>query len=246
MAGMAQGPDTFAQFAYPPGGRHSRRPPGVAVPQQSIGRTAARLRLRDIAAGFDRARPYLTAIAEALGRLDPLHPRVVTAHWIGGPDLARVPPAVFARHLHDRFGVGADAVLAGGRPHHNFHVLVLEPFPGLLQGDERGEALQRMDQCRVRTGVVVAVEPDRAVVRSNRLLWDGAELSLEPVEQRVRWRHSSRPPVPAPEVGSRVALHRDWVSAPISELDQRWINSETRRHLSIAGRSLTTGLLQVG
>lgn len=243
---MTSGPALFARFAYPPNSRHLCGPDDPAALLEAIGDVAGEAEIRARAAGFAGAWPYLQLIAGALGLADPLDVRVVTAYWIGGPDLARVPPGLLARDLGDRFGLSADAVLAGGRPHHNLHVFAVYPFAGLLRGDTTGEPLRVLDQCRIRPGVVAQVDAEMAWVVSDRLVWDGNKLSTEPTEQKVRWRQNGYALTAPPTVGTHVALHWDWVSAPITALHRWWINEETRRHLAIANQSLRPDQLAVG
>lgn len=243
---MRSGPALFAQFAYPPNARHLCGPTDPAALLEAAGDHAGEPEIRARAAGFEGAWPYLRLIAAGLGAADPLDLRAVTAYWLGGPDLARVPPALLARDLNDRFGLAADAVLAGGRAHHNFHVFAVYPFTGMLRSDTTGEPLRVLDQCRVRAGIVVRVNSDWAWVLSNRLVWDGGSLLLEPAEQKVRWRQNGYSLTAPPTVGGHVALHWDWLSAQISGLQHRWISQETSRHLAIANRSLTAEQLAVG
>lgn len=104
-----------------------------------------------------------------------------------------MPPAQdhrtrFRRQIGRQFTQLAEGAVAGGLPHHSFHVLGVYPWVGLL-GEDRiaGKALQVLDRCRVRWGQVQSVTGDQVLVRSRPLLWDGRQPELgEPGVETAR------------------------------------------------------------
>ena len=236
---MTSGPALFARFAYPPNERELCGPPDSAALLEASTDPVGVTELRHLAAGFHGAWPYLQLIAAGLGLKDPLAEEVVSAYWLGGPGLHRVPAALLMRSMADRFSLGAQPLLADGLAHHNFHVFCVYPFAGLLRGDQTGEPLRVLDQCRIRTGEVRAVVGDRALVASTSLTFDGTQLGVRDAEQTVRWSRRGYSLARPPRVGEQVALHWDWLCSPVSPEQRIWVGGMTERHLRIANRALT-------
>ena len=134
-----------------------------------------------------------------------------------------------------RFPNLADGVLAGGVPHHSFHVLCIYPWVGLLGDDRRAaQALTVLDKCRIRWGRVKALQGDQVVVESAALTWDGRRLELGAPETETAVR--SRDGVgmlPDLVVGDWVSLHWEWVCDRLSERQLASLKFYTRRHLAI-------------
>lgn len=220
------GPVLFARYAYPPNALGYCGPADPAALLGNAGEAGAGeggsvAELAALARRFDGAWPYLTLIAGANHRADPLDRAVVQAYWIGNRLLEGVPGGVFASHLEQRFRprVGprefpdlAELAVLGGRPHHNFHVFAVYPWVGLLRSGPAEHPLRVLNSCRIRWGHVLSVHSGHAVVRSRPLRWTGTELVLGPARPE-----SATVAVPAgglaPRVrpGDTVALHWDWV-----------------------------------
>ena len=86
---------------------------------------------------------------------------MVEAYWVGNELLDRVPVGKIGDSMAERFRqrVGnkfqflAEGVLAGGVPHHSFHVFGVYPWVGLLGNDRMTKhALTVLDRCRARWG----------------------------------------------------------------------------------------------
>ena len=141
--------------------------------------------LRELAKGFAGAWPYLELIAASTGIRDPLDYRVVEAYWVGNSLLDSVGMRNIGNSMEDRFRARTghqfphlvEGVLAGGVPHHSFHVFEIYPWLGLLHDDRRhATALSVLDRCRIRWGEVLA-----------------------------DYRRRGRGPVPAPGLGRNLA-----------------------------------------
>jgi hypothetical protein len=216
---MIPGPALFARFAFPPNAL------GYCGPADSLhlfeaATAGATDELAAVAPAFDGAFPYLQLIAGANRIEDALDARVVEAYWVGNDLLAQVDIADVGMSLDDRFrrraGAGWDslsaAVPAGAVPHHSFHVFGVYPWVGLLRSGRVDEPLQVLDRCRIRWGVVQAVESDRALISSQPITWDGTLIGLgDPADEWVSWADAGRSPLDAPAPGDVVAAHWDWM-----------------------------------
>src|SRR5689334_9292288 len=138
---------------------------------------------------FTGALPYLQLIARANGIPDPFDSRVVEAYWIGNELLDGVEVRQLYESLDERFGKqltgrAREWVLgkapAGARPHHNFHVFDIHSRVGEVEN-----TLETMDQCRISSGKVLAVEGAELVVERQPLVLVGGKLAEGPA-QRLR------------------------------------------------------------
>ncbi|MGV1037198.1 MAG: DUF6390 family protein [Candidatus Nanopelagicales bacterium] len=233
----------FARFAYPPNAL------GLCGPNDSTSLLEygadrqADLGLRQLAQGFEGAWPYLQLIAAANNVADPLDLRVVEAYWIGNELLDRVPIAMLGNSLDDRFRRRAarswnqlvEVLEVGARPHHNFHVLSIYPWVGLLNQGPSNEPLRVLDQCRIRWGTVERIVGDEVIVRGRSLAWNGSSLSLDPAgPQTVKWRRRGYTFVAQPRPGDRVAMHWDWLCQVLESRQINALRSQTALQLSIA------------
>jgi hypothetical protein len=209
----------FARYAYPPNELGYCGPDEAAA---LLASTAAGVDSPEVAAQarqFDGAWVYLQLLAEAAGIDDPLDARVVSAYWVGGDLLDRLPPERLHARLADRFAgqtggfwsrLGADARPLA-RAHHSFHVFAVYPWAGLL-GAGSPVPLSVLDRCRIRWGQVMDLRGEQAVVRSRALLWDGERLYLgDEADETVRRSAAGQSPLADARPGDWVALHFDWI-----------------------------------
>jgi hypothetical protein len=136
----------------------------------------------------------------------------------------------------NKFQFLAEGVLAGGVPHHSFHVFGVYPWVGLLGNDRMTtHALTVLDRCRVRWGKVITVRGDQVTVESRPLLWDGRLLTLgEPVAETARLALDGGTALArgiAP--GDWVALHWDWVCDKLTGRQLRALRGYSQRHLDM-------------
>ena len=245
MSGPAapDGPLMFVRYAYPPNALGYCGPDDSAAFREYAVAGVADQGLVQLARAFSGAWPYLELISAGCGIPDPLDHRVVEAYWVGNELLDRVPVGKIGDSMAERFRqrVGnkfqflAEGVLAGGVPHHSFHVFGVYPWVGLL-GDDRkaGHALMVLDRCRIRWGKVTALHGDQAAVESRPLCWDGRLLTLgEPVTEMARLALDGT--VLARDIGpgDRVALHWDWVCDKLTDRQLRALRTYTMRHLDM-------------
>ncbi len=239
------GPQLFVRYAFPPNS-HGYCGPGDATGFFEYGVSGTvDPGLRQMAQAFAGAWPYLELIAGATGVADPLDRRVVEAYWVGNRLLDQVGMSPMGGSMEDRFrhraGLGfsrlADGVVAGGVPHHSFHVFCIYPWVGLLGDDRRAEqALTVLDRCRIRWGQVVSTQGDQVVVDSRPLTWDGLRLGLgEPVrEKAVRGVDGvGLLGSLALEPGDWVSLHWEWVCDRLDAAQLRSLRDYTLKHLKV-------------
>ncbi|MBW8817893.1 MAG: hypothetical protein JF598_06555 [Streptomyces sp.] len=173
-----------------------------------------------IARRFSGAWPYAALLAELSGVDDPLDEQVMRAYWTGGALLDRVDTDVLGRRLLEYIASQAGhywahltpELLPEASPTHGFHVFSVYPWSRLLVGDDTGQPLRVLDDCRIRWGRVVECDATHVVVRSQRLGWDGTALALlDEADERVRRVVAGRGFVADPQPGEWLALHWDWV-----------------------------------
>jgi Family of unknown function (DUF6390) len=241
----AEGPDQegarmFVRYAYPPNALGYCGPDGfrdyaeAGVVDQGL--------VKQVQA-FSGAWPYLELISSGCGIKDPLDRRVVEAYWVGSELLDRVALGQlgdsmaerFRKQVGNKFQFLAEGVLAGGVPHHSFHVFGVYPWVGLLGNDRMTRhALTVLDRCRVRWGKVIAVHGDQATVESRPLGWDGRLLTLgEPAAETARLPLNEAASAGGTAPGDWVALHWDWVCDKLTDRQLRALHGYSRRHLDM-------------
>ncbi|MGZ8803110.1 MAG: DUF6390 family protein [Mycobacterium sp.] len=227
------GHELFARFAFPPNELGYCGPPGTgAVP----GGDAADL--AGYAREFDGAWPYLSAIAEAVGRPDPLDEQIVRSYWVGGPLLADVDAPVLLTKLREAFSGQVTGLLSEVWPenalaNHSFHVFVVYPWVRFLERDPT-TPLKVMQDCRIRWGIVDAVEDEHAVIVSRPLTFESGALGLgEPRAERVRWCRDDASLAPRPVPGQPVAAHWGWLCGALTAAEVTDLEAATHATLSL-------------
>ncbi len=212
----------FARYAYPPNALGYCGPAGADEMLASDATEEIERRARR----FEGAWAYLQLIAERSGITDPLDERVVEAYWLGNDLLDDVDPAWLVEQLGHLFRgqIGGSWLEASGRarPHHSFQVFEVYPWARRLKPDPaapmNGVAVGILDRCRIRTGRVLEVRGEHALVESQPLVWDGARLrSSGPTQETAAWSVAGSALLDGLSAGDRVALHWDWVCDVISE-----------------------------
>jgi hypothetical protein len=249
--GAGTGPLLFARFAYPPNALGHCGPDAGTELLERVHSRAVDPDLRRLARGFAGAWPYLELIAHANGLDDPLALPVVEAYWLGNDLLGRVHAAQLGRSLEMRFRPVAgrswphlDAVVQRSpRPHHNFHVLCVYPWIGMLGTGASLQALEVLDRCRVRWGRVRSTDGPTAVVDAAPLTWDGRRLGLGPPRpESVTVADAGRSLVAdggALTAGDLVACHWGWACHRLETSQARRLRAETVALLDLVSRHLT-------
>jgi Family of unknown function (DUF6390) len=208
----AEGAVLFARYAYPPNELGYGGPAGASAMLEPSAVADIERRARQ----FEGAWSYLEVLAECLGTDDPLAVEVVDAYWVGSGLLDEVDPDALVDRLVDRFrgqpGGTWRTASARARAHHSFQVFEVYPWTQLLlDGRPAGPAVNVLDRCRIRVGVVQSVDGERLTTTARLLEWDGARLDAgEATVETVRWSVGGRALMDAPAIGDLVALHWDW------------------------------------
>jgi hypothetical protein len=245
---MVAGPTLFVRYAFPPNYHGACGPPDSQALFEYGATSAVDDGVRELARQFQGAWPYLELISTATGIGDPLDRRVVEAYWVGNPLLNRVGVRPlgdsmeqrFRRKTGRQFGNVADAVLAGGMPHHSYHVFCIYPWVGLLGDDRRYEqALMVLDRCRIRWGRVTQVRPDQLVVESQPLLFVSGQLLLgPPAEEVVERTLDGVGLVSGFQVGDWVSMHWEWVCDRLGPTQLAALRHYTQLHLRVVNERL--------
>jgi len=239
---------SLVRYAFPPNYHGACGPADFRGLFEHAANAAAGPGLRDLARQFAGAWPYLELIAAATGVRDPLDRRVVEAYWVGNRLLDRVGAGPLGNSMDDRFRlrVGgqfsalAEAAVAGGMPHHSYHVFCIYPWVGLLCDDRRyGQALAVLDRCRVRWGQVRQVLPAQLVVESQPLLFEHGRLFLgTPRLETVERTLDGVGLVSGFALGDWVSMHWEWVCDRLSARQLAALRHYTGVHLDIVNNRL--------
>jgi len=250
---MTPGAVQFARYAYPPNAL------GYCGPHDHIALfeygTAGVVDggLRHLARDFEGAWPYLQLIARSSGK-DPLDRNVVEAYWIGNSLLDAVDMATLGNSMDERFRTRAgtswdavsDAVTAGAKPSHGFHVFCVYPWVGLMRTGLTDQPLQVLDRCRIRWGKVTEIEGDDAIVDSQPLVLEDDRLVLGPSRpERVVWAHDGHGLARNLEPGDLVTMHWGWVCDRVGATEVRTLAAGTAQALALANRDLARPRLGV-
>jgi hypothetical protein len=245
---MTLGPVRFCRYAYAPNALGYCGPDDHRALLEYGANQVVDEGLRQLARGFEGAWPYLSLIADVSGIEDPLDDRVVEAYWLGNGLLMNVDPATSYRFLEERFRprMGArrwgrvDAVpFEPGSAHHNHHVFLVYPWVGMLRLEGSLEPLRVLQNCRIRTGRVVEVLEDGAVVASRPLEFDGSSLYLGAVRNDlVRIAEDGLAFATPLAAGDIVSLHWDWVCERITTEQATAVSHATRSAMRTANAIL--------
>jgi hypothetical protein len=244
----AAGPVRFARYAFGPNRLGYCGPEASGELFDQATRGGEEPRLRELAAGFGGAYPYLELIAQSSGIADPLDDRVVEAYWLGSPLLADVRPARLGQSLETRFRprVRRDAwhwlatkPEAGALPVHAFHVLDVFPRAGLLRSGQADGALEIMDSCRIRWGRVLERDGDWLVVSAVPLeLIDGQLRLGAPRPERIRGWADGASFVEDAMPGDVVSMHWDWACERLDSPRLAAVRHWTALELDLANRTI--------
>ncbi|MFC7529949.1 DUF6390 family protein [Actinoplanes sp. GCM10030250] len=205
----AAGALMFARYAYPPNELGYCGPAG-----DMLSASAAEIARR--AREFEGAWVYLEFLASAAGIADPLDEAVVEAYWVGNGLVDLPSPADLTGYLRRRFAGQTGGTWATAwrhaAAHHSFHVFEVYPWAALLRRTGNPTAVTVLDQCRIRTGVVLTVAGGTATVSGRPLIWKKDQLGYgETRSETVAWSVEGRSLLAGLAPGDRVALHWNWV-----------------------------------
>jgi hypothetical protein len=244
----APGPIRFARYAFGPNRLGYCGPDASAELFAQATRGGDLGKLRELAAQFEGAYPYLALIARANGRPDPLAAEVVEAYWLGGRLAAGVRPRLLGDSLEDRFRRRipgdrwrwlAAAAEAGAVPNHAFHVLDVFPKVGLLRTAEIDRVVETMDACRIRWGRVLERDGDCLVVSTVPLELVEGKLGFgAPRIERVRGWVDGSGFVEDAAAGDVVSMHWDWACERLDPRRLAQLRRSTEAELRVANATI--------
>lgn len=244
---MPDGLLRFARYAFPPNERGLCGPDRAVELAEAVRSGVADPDVRGMAAAFEGAWPYLTLLGSEIAGGDPLDEAVVDAYWLGDPRGRRVGLSTLGDSLRDRFAgrtgwVGLrDSIELGGWPTHSYHVFMVYPWIGLIRSGLVDPGIEVVDRCRIRTGDVIEVYGDQAVVRSDELVWNGHSIEVGPQRIETVSILSNDGDI---EPGKLVSLHWGWVCEVIGPRQRGWLESTQAHHLELANSG--SGALRLG
>lgn len=234
---MSDGLLRFARYAFPPNERGLCGPDRSSELAEAIRSGVDDPDVRRMAQGFDGAWPYLVLLGSRLAQGDPLDDRVVDAYWLGDPRGRAVGIASLGESLRDRFGGRSgwsglrDSIESGGWPTHAYHVFMVYPWIGLIRSGLVDPGIEVVDRCRIRSGRVLEVQDDTAIVVSDRLRWTGHSVEVgQDVTETVSILQNDG----YLEPGALVSLHWSWVCERISARQHAWLEASQAHHLRLA------------
>jgi hypothetical protein len=244
----APGPVRFARYAFGPNHLGYCGPEAATDLFDHATGPGDLRKLRELAAQFEGAYPYLCLIARGSGLRDPLASDVVEAYWLGGRLATAVRPRAFGESLDrrfrrrvapDRWHWLATAADAGAAPNHAFHVLDVFPKVGFLRTGEIDRVVETMDSCRIRWGRILERDGDSLVVSAVPLELRAGTLALgAPRIERVRGWIDGRSFVEDAGPGDVISMHWDWACERLDEPRLDALRRSTIAELAVANATL--------
>jgi hypothetical protein len=244
----APGPVLFARYAFAPNHLGLCGPEDWLALLELATSGGDDRALRQLAAGFEGAFPYLQLIATENGIPDPLDRRVVEAYWLGTSLSGTVRPTALRASLEERFRPRVattewrwlqDKPFKGASAVHAFHVFDVFPRVGLMRGGLVGNALRVMDACRIRWGSVIEVTGSTLLVDSAHLELTDQGIRLGPphVEEVRRWL-GGRGFVDDVQPTDTVSIHWDWACDRLTPGQLSALTRTTEVHLALANQTI--------
>jgi hypothetical protein len=245
---MISGALLFGHYAFPPNRLGYCGPDDHQALFQYVVAGQSDGGLLDLGRRFEGAYPYLRLIALANGIADPFDIRVVEAYWLGNRWLDNVDAQNFYASLSERFKARipnasfrwlTSKLGAGAKPHHNFHVFDVYKHAGLMRDERAGITMERMDQCRISWGTVIAVDgPELVVERAPIELHDGKLALGAPITTRVMRQLNGLGFADEAAPGDVVAMHWDWVCQKLTTTAMRRLRHETMQAMTLANLTM--------
>ena len=237
------GPQTFIRYAYPPNHLGYCGPSDIAAITDYGRADTTDPGLYELIADFDGAYPYLELIASSAQIADPLDRRVVEAYWIGNGLLSQVKMPAIGDSMLDRFRARAgrswdqiaEAVWAGGLPHHSFHVFAIYPWVGLLRGGRIEEPIRVLERCTIRWARVVTATAETVEVEVAPLEWRDDRLAFGP----ERIEHATASPFLSVREGDWVSIHWGRVCDRLGDEQVQALRAVTGFHLRLVNQELS-------
>ena len=191
--------------------------------------------------------PYLKQIAKANSIADPFDSRVVEAYWLGNELLENVEKNVLYYFLVDdlkikdkidnrEFHQLEEKIKQGALPHHSFHILNVWTQEG--HGDSLGN-LERMNECRISSGIVTAVKGPEITVSTEPLIYVNGKLALgEAVSKKLIRQLESEYDIEQIKPGEIVSIHWSVPCEVITKKQEETLRKYTLKNITFANLTL--------
>jgi len=191
--------------------------------------------------------PYLKKIAEVSGIKDVFDSRVVEAYWLGNDLLENIEKNILYRFFVDDLKVKdklknkefhwlEEKIKQGAVPHHSFHVFNIWGQEG--HNDLLTE-LNRMDECRISSGVVTALNGPEIVVSSEPLIYTAGKFALGPAAPKSLTRQlEAEYDVEQIKVGQIVSIHWSVPCEVITPKQAEILRKYTLKNIAFANLNL--------
>lgn len=246
MDTIGRGVLTCARYAYAPNYYHYCGPDTRGELGEYVSEAMSDRGLVEYLRQFEVMYPYLVAIAQASGIIDPLDPRVVEAYWVGNRLLDQVDVKATQSALIDKQQLARrlsgkelkwllPKVDQGARLHHSFHVLNVFTRTG---HHAVAHTVETMDQCRISWGQLInlKIKKQKLTLKSQKLIYEDGKLVLKPYIREVivpmdNWVDTIR-------VGDIVSVHWGFACDRLTTIQAQWLAKLTEHHIYLANKTL--------
>ncbi len=191
--------------------------------------------------------PYLKYIAGINNIKDPFDSRVVEAYWLGNVLLEKVEQRTLYNFLVDNLRVKdklknkefhwlEEKIKKGAVPHHSFHVLNVWDQKGHT---DHLQDLNRMDECRISSGVVTEVAGSEIKVSTEPLIYINGKFDFGPVILKTLIRQlESEYDIEQIKIGQIVSIHWSVPCEVITEKQAQTLKKYTLKNINFANLTL--------
>jgi len=196
---------------------------------------------------FKTLYPYLKYIAGINNIRDPFDTRVVEAYWLGNELLEKVEQRTLFNFLVDdlriknklkrkEFNWLEEKIKKGAVPHHSFHVFNIWIQEG--HGDHL-ENLNRMDECRISSGIVTEVKGPEIIVSTEPLIYMNGKFALGPVISKTLIRQlESEYDIEQIKPGQIVSIHWSVPCEVITPVQAVTLRKYTLKNIAFANLTI--------
>jgi len=236
-----------SRYSFGPNRLHYCGPDANKEFKELIEKDGNNFELSHLLKQFKTLFPYLKKIAEANGVKDVFDSRVVEAYWLGNGLLENIEKNILYRFLIDDLKVKdklknkefhwlEEKIKQGAVPHHSFHVFNIWGQEG--HNDLLSE-LNRMDECRISSGVITALNGPEIIVFTEPLIYTAGKFALGDVAPKALTRQlESEYDIEQIKVGETVSIHWSVPCEVITPKQAEILRKYTLKNIAFANLNL--------
>jgi len=191
--------------------------------------------------------PYLKQIAQANDISDPFDGKVVEAYWLGNELLDMVEKNMLYRFLVDdlrvkdkigsrEFSWLEEKIKQGAMPHHSFHVFNIWRQEG---HNDSLDDLTRVNECRISSGVVIAVKGPEITVSTEPLIYTNGKFALGEAVSKILIRQlESEYDIEQIKPGQIVSIHWSMPCEVITPKQAETLKKYTLKNIAFANLTI--------